>query len=158
MTEPYRDQKSFSASRASQQVAVVGMIILIVLIAKIVTTWGFKATIAAVLGIGVIFLLWYQQLRPRLTVRADGIEIINGWRPVKIPWRQVQRIEVGPRGTVVVTRDGTETLSKFPAGTPSTNSEADHAARFLTACAAWGRHGGEGPMPRYEPPAKPAAR
>jgi hypothetical protein len=159
VAEPYRDQKTFGAPRAARQGAVVGAIVMIVLIAKVLTAWGFKATIAGLFGAGVIFLLYYQVLRPRLVVRAEGIEVINGWRPVKIPWRDVQRIEVGPKGTLVVSRGGTETLSRFPAGTPSAaDSEADRAAKFLAACMTWGRRGGEGPMPMYEPPAKPADR
>ena len=155
------DVTVFQAPVNSRIGAIVGIVVLLLLVTKVVFSAGWYATLGVVLVGGIIFNLWWIILRPRLIAGRDGIDVVSTWRPVRIAWKDVQRCEVGPKGTLIVSRGGQETTSKFPSGDRSTSStdtptEADRAAVFLAACAAWGRRPSTEPMPVYEPPAKPS--
>jgi hypothetical protein len=137
-------------------IAIVGIVVLAVLATRVLLNYGWYAAMGAVLVVGIMANLWWALLRPKLVVGTTGLEIVSAWKPAHIPWKDVQRVEVGSKGTLVVSKGGQETHSRYPAGPRSKSAtepdtEADRAAVFLAACAAWGRRG-VGPMPTYVPP------
>lgn len=153
------DVTVFRAPANRRILAVVGMVVLVLLTLRVVLAYGWLATIGVVLVLLIIANLWWQVLRPRLTADRDGVEIVSGRRPERAAWSDVQRTEVGPQGTVIVVKGGRELRSRFPFGARSTSSsqpetEADRAAAFLAARAAWGRRK-DGPPPVYVPTDRP---
>lgn len=152
------DVTVFRAPPGRRALAVVGMLVLVLLALRLVLAYGWLASIAAVFAVLIGGQLWWQVLRPRLTADADGIEVVSGRRPERVGWADIQRTEVSPQGTLVVTRGGREVHSKYPYGVRSPgpgDTEADRAAAFLAARSAWGKRR-TGPMPVYVPPERPA--
>jgi hypothetical protein len=148
----------FRAPANRRWVAIAGMLVLALLALRVVLAYGWLATIGVVLVLLVIGQLWWQVLRPRLTVDADGIEIVSGRQPERVAWKDVQRTEVSPKGTLIVAKGGREIFSKYPYGLRSAAStdaetDADRAAVFLAARAAWARRK-DGPPPTYTPAPK----
>jgi hypothetical protein len=153
------DATVFRASPGRRAVALVGTLVLALLALRVVLAYGWLATIGVVLVLLVIGQLWWQVLRPRLTADAEGIEIVAGRHSERIAWTDIQRTEVGPRGTLVVVRGGREVRSRYPYGARSTSStepptDADRAASFLAARTAWAKRK-DGPPPVYVPADKP---
>jgi hypothetical protein len=146
----------FRASPGRRAVTAVGVVLLVLLALRVVLAYGWLATIGVVLVLLIIGQLWWQVLRPRLTADTDGVEVVAGRRPERFAWTDIQRTEVGPQGTLLVLRGGREVRSRFPYGVRSTGSptDADRAAEFLAARAAWARKK-NGPPPVYVPVEKP---
>ena len=155
------DVTVFRAPRSSRIAAYVGIAVLAVLVTRVTVSFGWYATIGVLIAVGIMAQVWWSLLRPRLVASPSGIDIVSARKPVHIAWKDVQRCEVSPKGTLIVSRGGTETESKFPAGSRSKNpsdqeTEADRAASFLAMCAAWGRRSAGDPMPVYQPPVPPS--
>lgn len=151
------DVTVFQAPRNLRIAAMIGIVVLLVIVARVVFAAGWYATIGVILVIGIIFNLWWIILRPKLVVSRDGLDVVSARQPARIAWKDIQRVEVAVKGTTIVSRGGQETLSRYPAGARSKNpdgplTEADRAASYLASCAAWGKRGGNEPMPVYEPP------
>jgi hypothetical protein len=148
------DGVTFQAPRNTRIGAVIGIVVLALIVARVVYSAGWYATIGVLLVLGIIFNLWWIILRPKLVVGREGIEVVSGWQPATVAWKDVQRCEVSPKGTLLVLRGGQEVVSKFPAGGRAKDSdppsEADRAAAYLAACVAWGKRGGSEPMPVYD--------
>src|SRR5262245_44389027 len=154
------DATVFRAPSGRRTLAIVGMLVLALLAVRVVLAYGWLASIAVVFAVLIGGQLWWQVLRPRLTADADGIEVVSRRQPERVGWADIQRTEVSPKGTLVVVRGGREIFSKYPCGVRSSSStqadtEADRAAAFLAARAAWGKRR-TGPLPAYVPPEKPA--
>jgi hypothetical protein len=153
------DVTVFRAPSGRRGLAIAGMVVLALLAIRVVLAYGWLASIAAVFAILIAGQLWWQVLRPRLTADADGVEVVSGRHPERVGWADIQRTEVSPKGTLLVARGGREIFSKYPYGVRSASSaqadtEADRAATFLAARAAWGKRR-TGPPPVYVPPKKP---
>jgi hypothetical protein len=153
------DVTVFRAAPARRAVAIGGSVLLLAFAVPLLITFGWRAAIAAVFAALIIAQLWWSILRPRLTADREGVEVLTGRRPDRVEWADIQRTEVGPRGTLIVVKGGREIVSRYPYGLRSTSSdqpptEADQAAIFLAARSAWGRRK-SGPPPVYEPPPAP---
>jgi hypothetical protein len=151
------DVTVFRAPRPRRTVAVVGILVLLILDVRVTVAYGWLAIIGVLLVLGVAVQLWWSVLRPRLVAKLDGVEVVSGWRPTRFEWREIQRTEVGPQGTLIVLRGGREVFSRYPQGPRSTSdtaprTDADWAAAFLAARAAWGRRRDGSPPPRYHGP------
>ncbi len=118
MSDDAADVTVFRAPPNRRIVALVGIAVLLALLAvRVVLAYGWLASIAVVLAVLIAGQLWWQVLRPRLTADADGVEVVSGRRPERVGWADIQRTEVGPKGTLVVARGGREIFSKYPFGT-----------------------------------------
>jgi hypothetical protein len=147
------DVTVFRAPRERRAIALVGIVLLVVLAGLVLARWGFSFTIGAILAVLIIGNLWWSVLRPRLTADDDGIEIVQGRQPRRVAWRDIQRTEVSPKGTLIVVRGGEEILSRVPFGVRSTSSgaqtEADRVAIFLAARTTWARRRDGTPPPSF---------
>jgi hypothetical protein len=151
------DVTVFRAPAGRRLLAVVGSVLLVLLAIPVVIAYGWLAAIGVVLILLIIGQLWWVVLRPRLIADREGVTVVAGWQPQHAAWVDIQRTEVGPRGTLIVAKGGREIISRFPYGLRSVSStarqmEADRAAVFLAARVAWSRRRDASPPPPYVPP------
>jgi Bacterial PH domain len=153
------DVTVFRAPMNRRLVAGVGIVVLLVLAGRVVYSFGLlRSVIGVIFALAIIGLLWWSVLRPRLTADRSGVEVVNGRAPQRVAWTDIQRTEVGPKGTLIVAKGGHEILSRVPFGVRSESSateqtEADRVAIFLAARTTWARRRDNSPPPKYTPPA-----
>jgi len=133
----------------------VGTVVLAVLAWRLVSIFGFTATIAVLFAIGVVASLYWSVLRPKLVAGPDGVLVVLGRQPVNVAWRDIRRCEAGPTGLIIRTTGGTEVTSRWPQrerkARPGETTAADLAAAYLVRRAEWARKP-KGPVPVWEPP------
>jgi hypothetical protein len=144
------------AEARSRLIAIVVIVALLLLSARVVYTWGYLATIGVLLVLGVIAQTYWVLLRPRLTAGPDGVDVLAGRTQEHLDWRDIRRAQAGRTGFTIVTTDGREVVSRFPVKKGNDDTEADAVAEYLAQRAAWARKP-TGPAPTYTyqpPPAK----
>lgn len=145
----------WQAGRSLRRFSYLAIVVLVLLAARVVVAFGWLATIGVLLVLAAAFQVWWMVLRPHLTAGPDGVEVVAGRDPVRLPWSDIRRAEAGPQGLRIVCTDGREVISKFPqqtkASTPGEQTEADRCAAYLAQRAAWARRADGTPPPRYQP-------
>jgi hypothetical protein len=154
--EPPGEQVTVWRAATPMRVAVyVGAVVLAVLAWRLVSTFGFTATIAVLFAVGVVVSLYWGVLRPKLVAGPDGVLVVSGRQPVTVAWRDIRRCEAGPTGLTIRMTGGTEVTSRWPqrdrGAKPGETTAADVAAAYLVRRAEWARKP-KGPIPVWEPP------
>ena len=142
------------AERRYRLAAMVVIVVLLVLSVRVVLAYGYLAFLGVGLVLAVIFQTWWMLLRPRLSAGPDGVEVVSGRTPVRLPWKEIRRCEPGPDGLKIVCAGGREVLSRVPQQRKTAAAEpteADLTAAYLAQRAAWARKP-SGPAPTYTPP------
>ena len=73
---------------------------------------------------------------------------------MRLPWKEIRRVEPGPDGLTIICAGGREVLSRVPQQRKTAAAEpteADLTAAYLAQRAAWARKP-SGPAPTYTPP------
>jgi hypothetical protein len=130
--------------------AIVVIVVLLLLSARVLYAWGLLAGIGVLLVLGVIAQTYWVLLRPKLVAGPDGVLVLAGRHPEQLAWADIRRVQPGHTGFTIITTDGREVVSRFPVKSKSgdTGSEADAVADYLVMRAAWARKP-TGPAPTY---------
>ncbi|GAA1794098.1 hypothetical protein GCM10009682_14900 [Luedemannella flava] len=135
--------------------AIGAIVVFALLIMQVAMVWGYYATIGILLVLGVLFQVYWQLLRPKLTATEAGVDVVSDWKPVHLEWADIRRVEIGDKGLTLIRADGSAVHSKVPhAAKPNPDkspTEQALAADYLTRRANWARKG-TGIKPTYEAP------
>ena len=95
MTEesPTEQVTVFQAAPAMRIAVYVGSVVLAVLAWRLVSIFGFTATISVLFAVGVVVSLYWSVLRPKLVAGPDGVRVVSGRQPVTVAWRDIRRCE-----------------------------------------------------------------
>lgn len=154
--EPPTEQVTvFQAAPAMRIAVYVGSVVLAVLAWRLVSIFGFTATISVLFAVGVVASLYWSVLRPKLVAGPDGVLVVSGRQPVTVAWRDIRRCEAGSTGLTIGLTGGSEVTSRWPqrdrGAKPGEKTAADLAAAYLVRRAEWARKP-KGPVPVWEPP------
>ena len=145
------------ADRRYRWAAIAVIVVLLLLSARLLVSYGYLALLGVALVLAVIVQTWWTLLRPRLSAGAEGVEVVSGRGVVRLSWSEIRRCEPGPEGVKIFCTNGREVLARYPQQrTVAANqpSEADLTAAYLAQRAAWARKP-SGPVPSYIPPPPP---
>jgi hypothetical protein len=151
------DTTTWRAPRGLRIFAVVILIVFALLVTQVAAIWGYLATIGIILVLGVMFQVYWQLLRPKLTAGPDGVYVVSERTPVRLAWTDIRRVEAGAKGLTIICADGSAITSRVPhAEKPSVDKETGKAVRteqertadYLTRRATWARKS-TGPKPEY---------
>jgi hypothetical protein len=162
---------TWRAPRGLRIFAVGVLVVFAVLVTQVAAIWGYLATIGIILVLGVMFQVYWQLLRPKLTAGPDGVYVVSERTPVRLAWTDIRRVEAGTKGLTIICADGRAIVSRVPhaerpskaaqpskaaepgkAAQPDTGkavpTEQERTADYLTRRAAWARKS-TGPKPQY---------
>lgn len=152
-----RDITVWRAEARHRWMSTAVIALLVLLSIMVLSRYGWYAAIGVTLVMSACAVTWWNLLRPKLTAGPDGVDVVTGWSPVHLAWREIRRCESGREGLMIFCADGRAVLSRFPQQRRAVNAattEADLAASYLTERAAWARKP-KGPAPTYSPPPPP---
>lgn len=152
----------WQAAKQLRLFSYAAIALVLVLLLRVVISFGYLATIGVVLVLGAVSQVWWMVLRPRLIAGPDGVDIVQTREPVHVDWRDIRRAEASKDGIRIYCSNGREVSARFPQQAKNAvpgEDEADLVAAYLGQRAAWERRP-SGDQPRYLPPAqrKPGQR